>query len=141
MVQMNLNYTAASFLLLGFKDSLTAWNRMYWHGHIMIVAATLFFHLGGRAALRKHLPPPGTKADVPSIKVAPPSPVKDKSDDSPPYDEDNATDLRWVKHALDNPSHKDAGRGVTPAGLVERAMDGAETPYSDMSRSGSPKIG
>lgn len=143
MVQMNLNYTASAFLLLGFKDCLKAWNRMYWHGHIVILVTSLFFHFGGRQALRSNLPSQPTttaggnsKGEVPSIKVAPPSPEGRES--SPPHDEQDPSDFRWVKHALDNPSHKDSGRGVTPAGMVDRAMDGADTPYSDMSRSGSP---
>lgn len=135
MVQVNLNYTAAAFLLLGFKDSLRAWNRMYWHGHVMIVVASVFFHFGGRQALRQRLPTQ-PKPDVPSIKVAPPSPDKSKS--SPPHDEADSGDLRWIKHALDNPSHKDAGRGANPADMVDRAIDGSNTPYSDMSRASSP---
>lgn len=142
MVQVNLNYTASAFLLLGFKDSLKAWNRMYWHGHVMILVTSLFFHFGGRRALQKRLPAGPPKGEVPSIKVAPPSPDSKKGAEisSPPHDEDDARDLRWVKHALDNPSHKDAGRGVNPADMVDRAMEGADTPYSDLSRSGSPRL-
>lgn len=140
MVQMNLNYTAAAFLLLGFKDCLKAWNRMYWHGHVMILVTFVFFHFGGRQALRRHLPAPaptstGLKGEVPSIKVAPPSPVQ--SDRSQPHDEEDSKDLRWVKHALNNPSDKDGGQGVTPAEMVDRAMDGADTPFGS-SRDGSP---
>lgn len=140
MVQVNLNYTATAFLLLGFKDCLRAWNRMYWHGHVMILLTSLFFHFGGRQALRKRLPTPtpsGPKGEVPSIKVAPPSPVQ--SDSSQPHDEQDSSDLRWVKHALDNPGQKDGGQGVNPAEMLDRAMDGADTPYSDRSsRGGSP---
>lgn len=113
---------------------------MYWHGHVMILVASLFFHFGGRAALRKRLPAVPPKGEIPSIKVAPPSPDISKGNYSPPHDENDARDLRWVKHALDNPSHKDSGRGVNPADMVDRAMDGTNTPYSDMSRSGSPKF-
>lgn len=138
MVQVNLNYTVSAFLLLGFKDCVRAWNRMYWHGHIMILVASLFFHFGGRQALRKHLPAPtpaGAKGEVPSSKVAPPSPVQ--SDSSQPNDERDSRDLTWVKHALED--RRNGGEGVNPAEMVDRAMDGVDTPYSDTSsRGGSP---
>lgn len=120
MVQMNLNYTASAFLILGFKDSLRAWNRMWWYGHVMIIAASLFFRLGGRSALRQHLPPTA-KTSVPSINVAPPSPI-----DGPPAtprDEYDSKDIRWIKHALDNPSYKDSGKGANPGDMLDEAME------------------
>jgi hypothetical protein len=93
MVQMNLNYTATAFLILGLKDSLRAWNRMWWHGHLMIIAASLFFHFGGRKALQKQLPPV-EKKQVPSINVAPPSPI-----DGPPSSV-NTMSISGIKHKV-----------------------------------------
>jgi lysophospholipid acyltransferase len=135
MVQINLNYTASAFLLLGFKDCLRAWNRMYWHGHLIIIATSLFFHFGGRQTLRKNLPEVPKKS-VPSINIAPPSPIDGIS--SPPQDERDPTDLSWVKHALDNPSYKDAGKGTHPGDMVDRAIEYSDTPRTDLSRSMSP---
>jgi lysophospholipid acyltransferase len=119
MVQMNLNYTACAFLILSFKDSLRAWNRMGWYGHIMIGLAILLFRFG-TSTLRKNLPAV-PKKQVPSINVAPPSPI-----DGPPMtprDEYDSKDLRWVKHALDNPTYKDSGRGVHPGDMLDRAVE------------------
>jgi lysophospholipid acyltransferase len=120
MVQMNLNYTACAFLILGFKDSLRAWNRMWWYGHVMIIASSLFFHFGGKAALKQRLPPTA-KRPVPSINVAPPSPI----DGTPgtPRDEYDSRDIRWIKHALDNPTYKDSGRGVNPGDMLDEAIE------------------
>lgn len=137
MVQMNLNYTATAFLILGFKDSLRAWNRMWWHGHLMIIAASLFFHFGGRKALQKQLPPV-EKKQVPSINVAPPSPIDGPPSDAP-RDEYDSKDIRWIKHALDNPTYKDSGRGANPASMLDRAMEVSDTARSDASGGSSPR--
>jgi lysophospholipid acyltransferase len=136
MVQINLNYVASAFIILGFKDCIRVWNRMYWHGHIAIIASSLFFHFGGRQALRKNLPEVPKKS-VPSINVAPPSPIDGPA--SAPEDERDPTDLRWVQHALDNPTYKDAGRGTHPADMMDKAMEMSNSPRSSVSRSISPE--
>ena len=85
----------------------------------MMIAASVFFHFGGRAALRQQLPPTA-KTPVPSINVAPPSPI-----DGPPTprDEYDSKDIRWIKHALDNPSYKSSGKGVNPGDMLDGAME------------------
>jgi len=129
MVQTNLNYIASSFILLSFEDCLTAWQRMGWYTHILIASSTLFFQYGGRRALRRRLE--GKKkteapSEVPSFMVSPPSPLH------PPHDEHDPSDLTWVKHAFENPSHRDGGVGVHPdGGLMDGIMRIAETPRSE----------
>lgn len=130
LVQFHINYIACAFMLLNFSDCITAWKRLYFIGHVTMIAALVFFQAGGRRALRRSLPPKGAKgdvgSDVPSIKVAPPTP----SDPPPPADERDPKDLTWVRHALDNPSHQDAGPGINAdGGLVDNVMKGAETPF------------
>jgi lysophospholipid acyltransferase len=145
MVQINLNNVASAFILLRLKDCLGAWTRMFWYTHVLIVLSLAFFHFGGRRALRRGLEARGldgkrkakltvdTEVDLPSLKVSPPS---------PPLDEQDPKDFRWVKHALDNPPYQDAGKGVGPdGGLVDEVMKGAETPRAVTSREGSPTKG
>ena len=126
MVQINLNYIASSFVLLSLRDCIRAWHRMGWYTHILIASAMLFFRYGGRSALRQVLErreTAGRPKKVPSLKVSPPSPLH------PPKDELDPMDLNWVKHALDNPSYQDGGKGVHPdGGLVDGIMRGVETP-------------
>ena len=71
------------------------------------------------------------QAEVPSVRVSPPSPT----DQRIPNDETDATDLIWVKHALDNPAHQDAGEGVHPGGLVDGIIEDQQRSTSRMSRS------
>ena len=121
MVQANLNYVAASFMLLQWKDCIAAWNRMGWYGHICIDLAMAFFKFGGRRYLRKGI----KKEDKPvyKVQVSPPS---------PPRDERDPTDIKWVRHALDNPDYQDSGEGVHPdGGLVDEWVKGSETPGLD----------
>jgi lysophospholipid acyltransferase len=127
MVQVNLNYIASAFILLSMTDCIRAWHRMYWYGHVLVFGGMLFFQGGGRRRLRKGLEsktmakPRPRPLQVPSFKLSPPSPI-----DFP--DETNVGDLRWVKHALDNPSSRDDGEGVHPdAGLVDALVEGTET--------------
>lgn len=42
-----LNYATAPFMLLTVKDSLTAWSRLGWYGHVIIFGSLVFFHAGG----------------------------------------------------------------------------------------------
>lgn len=142
MVQINLNYVACAFMLLDLRSCLTAWHRMGWYGHIIIVLATVFFRGGGKGFLRNDLKKRGLeggskpkangaagvgeKQEVPGINISPASPPPQ------PDDETNPKDLKWVKHALDNPGYQDSGEGVHPdGGFVDRWLDGAETPAVD----------
>ncbi|OCF33053.1 lysophospholipid acyltransferase [Kwoniella heveanensis CBS 569] len=153
IVQLTINYTACAFILLSFKDCIRAWNRMYWYTHILVILVMAFFHFGGRRALRKGLEKRGKlpadrsapekerrRSPPPSVKVSPPSPSPPTSSDrplpppGPPEDERDDLDLRWVKHALDNPSYQDSGEGMgmgfnTPdGGFLDDLVDGMETP-------------
>lgn len=56
VVQVNLNYIACSFILLNWTKCITAYHRMGWYTHVVIVGAMAFFHFGGRRALRRGLP-------------------------------------------------------------------------------------
>lgn len=73
----------------------------------------------------------------PEVKVSPPSPSTSIRGETgigteTPRDEKDSTDLNWVRHALDNPSHQDGGVGVTPdAGWVDEVVKGVETPSGD----------
>jgi lysophospholipid acyltransferase len=111
-------------MLLSFKDCVSAWSRMGWYGHTLIALSLVFFQAGGRRRLRKGLKK--EEKPVPSVRVSPPS---------PPEDETDPKDLRWVKHALDNPGYQDAGEGVhADGGMVDQWMDGAETPVFEKPR-------
>ncbi|WVQ99616.1 hypothetical protein IAU59_006753 [Kwoniella sp. CBS 9459] len=158
VVQLTINYTACAFILLSFKDCILAWHRMYWYTHILVIFAMAFFHFGGRRALRKGLEQRGKlpassmdktaasrrRSPPPSVKVSPPSPSPtiERTPPGPPEDERDSSDLRWVKHALDNPSHQDSGEGMgmgftTPdGGFLDDLVEGIETPRVE--RSGSP---
>lgn len=97
---------------------------MGFYGHFLIGLALVFFKFGGRRFLRKGLPK--DKESVPSVKVSPPSPADPPAE---PEDEVNPKDLRWVKHALDNPSYQDGGEGVHPdGGMMDEWMQQPETP-------------
>ncbi|WVF71254.1 hypothetical protein IAT40_006056 [Kwoniella sp. CBS 6097] len=157
IVQLTINYTACAFILLSFKDCIRAWNRMYWYTHILVIVSMAFFHFGGRRALRKGLEQRGKlpadksfsssastttrRSPPPSVKISPPSPSPKAADGAdydlppgPPEDERDSSDLRWVKHALDNPSYQDSGEGMgngftTPdGGFLDDLVEGIETP-------------
>ncbi|WWC70084.1 uncharacterized protein I206_104030 [Kwoniella pini CBS 10737] len=150
VVQLTLNYTACSFILLGFKDCITAWNRMWWYTHIMVLSAMAFFHFGGRRSLRRGLEKQGKlpigsstkekakrRSPPPSFKISPPSPTIKSRPPPPPEDERDPKDLRWVKHALDNPPYADGGEamgnGFNPpdGGWVDELVEGIETPSGE----------
>ncbi|ORX36566.1 putative member of the MBOAT family of putative membrane-bound O-acyltransferase [Kockovaella imperatae] len=121
MVQSNLNYVVAPFMLLSFRNCMTAWSRMGWYSHIIIALSMAFFQLGGRRRLRKGME--GRQAKTkPSFKLSPPSPM---------VDEKQETDFKWVRHALENQGEK----GVhADGGFVDRVMRGAETPGTETPR-------
>jgi len=121
VVQVNLNYAAAAFMLLQWKDCVGAWNRMGWYGHASIALAMAFFKFGGRRYLRKGI----KKEEKPvyKVQVSPPS---------PPHDEQDPKDYKWVKHALDNPDYQDSGEGVHPdGGIVDEWIKRSETPSTE----------
>ena len=135
MVQINLNYIASAFILLSLKDCTRAMHRMGWYSCILVALAMVFFQFGGRRMLKKGLDGKkkgaGPPAPVPSFKVSPPSPIE------PPNDEHDPSDLRWIKHALDNPSHQDGGEGVHPVDLVDGLMKdtvGSRTETPDITK-------
>ncbi|XAO23955.1 hypothetical protein I312_102744 [Cryptococcus bacillisporus CA1280] len=130
------------FLLLDFKDSIGAWNRMYWYGHVAIIISMCFMSFGGRKALKRGLDKRKSRIP-PSVKVSPPSPPIDHTPPPPPEDEMDSTDLRWVKHDLDNPEDQDSGEGVAMGvairdhGFLDKWIEGEETPGS--TPGGTPK--
>ncbi|ODO09822.1 hypothetical protein I350_02040 [Cryptococcus amylolentus CBS 6273] len=146
-VQANLNYLVAPFLLLNFKDSVGAWGRMYWYGHIAAFSTLAFMSLGGRRTLKNGLRSQKPAFPPPSLRVSPPSPPLLAPEIPPPAPEDekDSRDLRWVKHALDNPEYQDDGEGVGMGvaipdhGFIDRWIEGAETPATGISRVGTPR--
>ncbi|WWD03076.1 hypothetical protein V865_001122 [Kwoniella europaea PYCC6329] len=151
VVQLTLNYTACAFILLGLKDCLVAWNRMWWYTHVLVLLTMAFFHFGGRRSLRKglerrgKLPIPSSEKSkikkspppTPRFKISPPSPsITQDGNGLPPQPEDerDPSDLRWVKHALDNPPYQDSGEGMgngfnsPDGGWVDDLVEGMETP-------------
>lgn len=156
VVQANLNYIVSAFFLLNLRDCIKAYHRMGWYSHILIAGSLVFFHFGGRRALRAGLPAQagtGGKGKVksggkdkerldvstPRVTVEPPSPV-----DMPPQprEEVDSRDLKWVRHALENQQtgHEAEGMGGG-AGFVDQVMKGTETPMVETpryGRSGSP---
>lgn len=166
MVQININYIASSFILLRFDDCITAYKRMGWYSHILILGAMAFFQLGGRRALRRGLPakaiPAKEKGKVGEIAKEKEE-VKEKEKEKPvrssstsseqsstgittplqPADEKDPHDFQWVKHALqDHEKRHDRGGMGADAGFVDSVMRGAETPglvgTPGWSREGSP---
>lgn len=141
-VQSILNYLVAPFLLLDFKDSIGAWNRMYWYGHVAVIISMCFMSFGGRRALKRGLDKRKSRIP-PSVKVSPPSPPIDHTPPPPPEDEMDSTDLRWVKHDLDNPEDQDSGEDVAMGvairdhGFLDKWIEGEETPGS--TPGGTPK--
>ncbi|KAK0453129.1 endoplasmic reticulum protein [Armillaria borealis] len=49
---MMVNYVAVPFMLLTIKDSLVAWYRLAFYGHVLIFSALGFFYAGGAKMLR-----------------------------------------------------------------------------------------
>ncbi|KAF9076609.1 MBOAT, membrane-bound O-acyltransferase family-domain-containing protein [Rhodocollybia butyracea] len=47
-----LNYTAAPFMLLTWKDSIAGWSVLGWYGHIVIIGSLVFFYAGGSKICR-----------------------------------------------------------------------------------------
>ena len=125
MVQTNLNYVAASFMLLSFKDCMRAWSRMGWYSHIIITICVTFFQFGGRSRLRRGLKGKEVAKSNPApprVRVSPPSPSDETMDD---MDENS---MRWLREALDD----QAPPGVHPdGGFVDSVMRGAETPGNE----------
>lgn len=127
MVQINLNYLVAAFLLLQFKASVMAWARMYFYGHVIIFTFMAFLRLGGKKWLRAGLPPrtkdkPAVSAPVPSFTLSPPTPLDER--ENPDGDDD---DLEWVKHDLNSMGEDDGG-------MMTEMWSGMDT------RPGTPKI-
>ncbi|WWC89239.1 uncharacterized protein L201_004158 [Kwoniella dendrophila CBS 6074] len=157
VVQLTLNYTACAFILLGFKDCIIAWKRMWFYTHILVILAMGFFHFGGRRSLRKGLEKSGklpldnknnkpklklSPPPTPSFKISPPSPSPEKKPstiEEQPEDERDPKDLRWVKHALDNPPYQDSGEAMgsgfnsPDGGWVDDLVEGMETPNLERS--------
>ncbi|KAK8864476.1 hypothetical protein IAR55_001726 [Kwoniella newhampshirensis] len=137
MVQTNLNYIVAPFLLLRLKSSILAWHRMYWYSPILVAVTMAFFSAGGRRRLKRGLDKQIPRSNPPSFKISPPSPAALPKDAPPPpdapEDERDSSDLRWVKHALDNPSYQDGGEGVgMGVSIPDEWMESAQgTPVSE----------
>ena len=48
-----LNYLAAPFMLLTWRDSIVGWTRLAWYGHFMVFGALAFFYAGGTKSLKR----------------------------------------------------------------------------------------
>lgn len=47
-----LNYVTPPFMLLTWNDSITAWSRLGWYGHVIIMGTLVFFYVGGAKFFR-----------------------------------------------------------------------------------------
>lgn len=124
----NSNYVASAFILLTFKDCISAWHRMGWYGHISIALALAFFRSGGGKYLKSQLPP---SAVTSKSKSKEPKAVKPQVSPPPEPTDD---DMTWVKHALDESARGiGAGAGVDPdGGLVQKTvMESGRTSRAD----------
>lgn len=91
---MILNYSAAPFIILSARDSITTWIRLGWYGHIVVMGSLLFFSAGGtkyfRALQKKKgvLPPPRSAKPTNGTAITPASsngtPVEEKNFIIPP---------------------------------------------------------
>lgn len=48
-----LNYAVTPFMLLTMRDSILAWSRLGWYGHVIVGSALVFFYCGGTKLLRR----------------------------------------------------------------------------------------
>nr|ODN88185.1 lysophospholipid acyltransferase [Cryptococcus depauperatus CBS 7841] len=133
VVVSSINYLVAPFLLLDLNNSLSAWSRMGWYGHIVAGLGVAFMSLGGRKMLKNGLD--NRKSRIPpSLKVSPPSPPAETAATLYPEDESDTKDLRWVKEALDSPSDSVDGEGVgmgvaiSDHGILDPLFDSGDTP-------------
>jgi len=51
-----LNYVAAPFMLLTWKDSIQGWANLAWYGHAAVFGGLAFFYAGGAKILRQFHP-------------------------------------------------------------------------------------
>ncbi|KAK7471090.1 Lysophospholipid acyltransferase [Stygiomarasmius scandens] len=51
-----LNYVAAPFMLLTWKDSIQGWANLAWYGHAAVFGGLVFFYAGGAKILRQFHP-------------------------------------------------------------------------------------
>lgn len=142
MVQINLNYLVAPFLLLNFKPSIQAWSRMYWYTHVLIFLFLSFMRLGGRRWLRRGLKPREAKridkpVTVPELKLSPPTPdefgPRGRAEDEDPDGPDD--DVEWVKYDLNSPSIRDGEGMDMDGGLMDEVLTKMETE----TRPGTPR--
>ena len=149
LVQITLNYTVAAFLLLKLDKCLFAWSRLNWYAHIMIFVAIAFFQAGGRRYLRKRLPASAKAKAKPTKSTTSAVTEKDGAfsegtsrsasqldlgaaiPPESPNDERDPKDLEWIKHALDNPSHRRERQVHIDGNFVDDLMEGAETPSAE----------
>lgn len=51
-----LNYIVAPFMLLTWRESIQAWNTLYWYGHVVVIAWLVWGNaLGGFKILSKRI--------------------------------------------------------------------------------------
>jgi lysophospholipid acyltransferase len=127
VVQCHINYIVIAFMLLDFDKCIIAWKRNYFYGHVTMIATMLFFHFGGRRALRKGLP---EKKASGSVKHAP------RTEAVQPVEEKNDSNLEWVRHDLDNKTNQ-PGTGADNR-FVDDIVRNMETPFE--SRRASPEL-
>lgn len=76
VVQSLLNYLVAPFLLLGWRDSIRAWHRYGWYGHIAIAGALALFRFGGGKWLASMSGQGGKRDVVPTADDGVPKGIK-----------------------------------------------------------------
>lgn len=137
LVQINLNYLVAPFLLLDLKPSIMAWHRMYWYTHVQIALFLVVMRLGLRRWLRSGLRPREAKkaaeTRIPELTLSPPTP--DEYRRRPEGDEDGPdNDVEWVRYDL-NTQALENGDGVDmDGGLMDEVLTQMET------RPGTPHL-
>jgi lysophospholipid acyltransferase len=135
LVQVNLNYLVAPFLLLELKPSIMAWHRMYWYTHVQIAFFLIVMRLGLRRWLRKGLKPRGKKEaekTIPELKLSPPTPTEYNR--RPEGDEDGPdNDVEWVKYDLNTHALENEGVDMD-GGLMDQVLTEMET------RPGTPHL-
>ncbi|BEI86596.1 hypothetical protein CcaverHIS002_0608830 [Cutaneotrichosporon cavernicola] len=128
LVQINLNYLVAPFLLLELKPSIMAWHRMYWYTHVQIALFLTVMRFGTRRWLRSGLKPREKKVPempIPELKLSPPTPDEFRR---PEGDEDGPdNDVEWVKYDLNTHALEDGEAIDMDGGLMDEVLTNLET--------------
>ncbi|GMK57896.1 hypothetical protein CspeluHIS016_0407300 [Cutaneotrichosporon spelunceum] len=129
LVQVNLNYLVAPFLLLEFKPSIKAWHRMHWYTHVLIAVFLISMRAGLRKWLRSGLKPRREKKvttqPIPELKLSPPTPDEARQ---PKGDVDGPDhDVEWVKYDLNTHALEEGEALDIDGGLMDEVLTNLET--------------